>query len=66
MGIEYASTNPIQVRICVYILRELNMRHTIQISRTYPMGIEHASAIEEVDIEIETKVNPRQEPHQNR
>ena len=66
MGIEYASTDPIQVRICAYILRELNMRHTIQISRTYPTRIEHASAIEEVDIEIETKVNPRQEPHQNR
>ena len=63
MGIEYASTDPIQVRICAYILRELNMRHTIQISCTYPMRIEHLGTVEEVEIEIETKVNPRQEPH---
>ena len=41
------------------------MRHIIKISHTYPTGIEHASAVEEVEIEIDTKVTLRQEPHQN-
>ena len=37
-------------------------------SCTYPLGIEYASTVEkvEVEIEIETKVTPRQEPYQNR
>ena len=30
------------------------------------MGIEHAGTVEEVEIEIETKVNSRQEPHLNK
>ena len=30
------------------------------------MVIEHAGVVEEVEIEIETKVNSRQEPQQNR
>ena len=39
---------------------------SLQILPTYPMGIKHAGAVEEVEIEIQTKVNPRQVPHQSR
>ena len=37
-------------------------------SCTYPLRIEHASMVKKVEMEIEkeTKVNPRQEPHQKR
>ena len=38
----------------------------MQTSHSYPTGIEHADAVEEVEIEIKTKVNLRQKPHQNR
>ena len=43
--IEYANTDPMQVR-----------REKSQNLCTYPLGIEYASIIEEVEIEIETKV----------
>ena len=33
---------------------------------TYPEGIEHAGTVEEVEIEIETKVTLRQEPFKNK
>ena len=33
---------------------------------TYPTGIEYAGTVEAIEIEIETKVTQRQEPHQNR
>ena len=51
-GIEYASTDPMQVR-----------REESQNLCTYPKGIEYASIREEVEIEIKTKVTPRQEPY---
>ena len=38
-------------------------KHIMQISCTYPMRIDHAGVVEDVEIEIETKVNPRQKPH---
>ena len=43
--------------------RSWTCKHIILISHTYPMGIEHVSPIEEVEIEMETKVTPRQEPY---
>ena len=33
---------------------------------TYPNGIEYVGIMEEVEIETETKVTLRQEPHQNK
>ena len=33
---------------------------------TCPEGVEYVGTVEEVKIEIETKVTPRQEPYQNR
>ena len=33
---------------------------------TYPLGIEYAGTTKEVEIEIETKVTPRQESYKNK
>jgi len=35
-------------------------------SGPYPKRIEHAGIVEKVEIEIETKITLRQEPHKNR
>ena len=66
--IKHAGIDPTQ-KLCIYPEGNLickNKSYTSQNSHTYPTGIEHASAVEEVEIEIETKVNSRQEPYQNR
>ena len=52
LEIEYARTYLIQVR------REESLN-----SCTYPKGIEYVGTIEEVEIEIETKVTSRKKPH---
>ena len=49
-----------------HILNELNMPAHHTNLCTYHEGIENAGTIEEVKVEIETKVTLRQEPHNNK
>ena len=69
MGIEHASMKSHisqEVRIQKFCTYPSGIEHagtSLPFSPTYPMGIEYVGTVEEVEIEIETKVNPRQEPH---
>ena len=49
-------------RICRH-RSHVSQKRRIQNLCTYLLGIEYASTLEEVEIEIKTKVTPRQVPH---